>query len=223
MTAVMNPPSPSPPHDVTVPARGELGIKERRAWRTWHLVVAVIVSAVLGMALDYYTDSGSHSSTPSSSGGAYTPPPPAGSNTTTTAATNSGSTTTASSDTTTTAGAGGGTAQSSTTTSTTAAPAVARILLGPTQSRGNWTSPAFTTTVASWNIGWAFQCTPAPTGGASFQVTVAPAGSTSPGTTAISESGASGQSVTAESTVGTQILTVQAPSTCVWAVKVTGS
>ncbi len=220
MTAVMDP-APLPPEDVTAPARGDLGIKERRAWRTWHLVLAIIVSALLGMALDYYTDSGSHSSTSSgSTGGAYKPPPPAGStgsSTTTTAAANSSTTST------TTAGGGTGTAQSSTTTSTTTAPAVARILLGPTQSHGNWTSPAFTTTAANWNIGWAFQCTPAPTGGASFQVTVAQAGSTSPGTTAINQTGASGQSVTAESTVGKQVLVVQAPSTCVWAVKVTGS
>ncbi len=220
MTSVIDPAPPSSPGDVSVPVRGALGIKEKRAWRTWHLIVAIIVSGLLGMALDYYTDSGSHSSSGSSSstGGAYKPPPPAGStgsSTTTTAATNGSTTTTTAAD-------GGGTSQSSTTFTTTV-PAVARILLGPTQSHGNWTSPAFTTTAAGWNIGWAFQCTPAPTGGASFLVTVAPAGSTSPGTTAISQTGATGQSVTAESSLGKQILEIQAPSTCVWAVKVSGS
>ncbi len=123
MTAVMNPVPPLSQDDVTVPARGELGLKEKRAWRTWHLVVAIIVSALLGMALDYYTDGGSHSSTPSSSAGAYTPPPPtvsSGSTTTTTSGTNSDTTTTTASS------GGGAAAQSSTTTSTsTSAPAVA--------------------------------------------------------------------------------------------------
>ena len=31
------------------PARGELGIKERRAWKSWHLATACVV-----MALDYF-------------------------------------------------------------------------------------------------------------------------------------------------------------------------
>jgi hypothetical protein len=42
-------------------------------------------------------------------------------------------------------------------------------------------------------------------------------------TPAVNETAPSGQSVTAESTIGQQILIVDAPSTCSWAVKVTGS
>jgi hypothetical protein len=89
--------------------------------------------------------------------------------------------------------------------------------------QGNWTSPTFTTTAAGWNIGWAFRCSPAPASGPSFQVFVTAAGSSPTGTPAISETGASGQSVTAQSSLGAQTLVVQAPATCTWAVKVTGS
>jgi hypothetical protein len=52
---------------------------------------------------------------------------------------------------------------------------------------------------------------------------VTPAGSPPSGTPAISESGPSGQSVTAQSTLGAHTLVVQAPATCTWVVKVTGS
>jgi hypothetical protein len=95
--------------------------------------------------------------------------------------------------------------------------------MGPTQMQGNWTSPTFTTTAAGWNIGWAFRCVPAPAGGPSFQVFVTPAGSSPSGTPAISETGPSGQSVTSQSSLGAQMLVVQAPATCTWAVKVTGT
>ena len=37
---------------------------------------------------------------------------------------------------------------------------------------GNWTSPSFNIAGGTWNIGWAFQCAPAPTGGPSFQIFV---------------------------------------------------
>jgi hypothetical protein len=97
------------------------------------------------------------------------------------------------------------------------------VLLGPTQMQGNWTSPAFAITAASWSIGWAFSCTPAPASGPSFQVSVAPSGSSPSGTPAISETGASGQSISAQTTTGAQTLVVQAPAGCTWVVKVTGS
>jgi hypothetical protein len=54
-------------------------------------------------------------------------------------------------------------------------------------------------------------------------VFVTPAGSPPTGTPAISETGPSGQSVTAESSLGAQTLVVQAPAACAWIVKVTGS
>ena len=43
------------------------------------------------------------------------------------------------------------------------------------------------------------------------------------GTPAISETGPSGQSVTSQSSLGAQTLVVQAPASCTWVVKVTGS
>jgi hypothetical protein len=217
----------------TLPAPGELHIKERRTWKTWQLLVGMLAAALAGMAWTYSSGGGA---TSASNAPAYKVPTSTGSTTTTTSSSargSSGSTTTtgAGGSTTTTTGAGGSTttttgAGGSTTTSTppsTAAAGPARVLLGPTQMQGNWTSPAFTTTAASWNIGWAFSCTPAPAGGPSFEVSVTPLGSSPTGTPAISQTGASGQSVTAQSTLGAQTLVVQAPPNCTWVVKVTGS
>ena len=180
-----------------MPAPGELHIKERRTWKSWQLVVAMVVAALAGMGLNYKTVGANavversgiqparsdsvfhhhHATTPSSASGS--------SGSTSTTAASGGTTTTA---------AGG-----STTTSTapsTAAAGPARVLMGPTQLQGNWTSPTFTTTVAGWNVGWAFTCAPVPASGPSFQVFVTPAGSSPSGTPAITGTGPSGQSVT---------------------------
>jgi len=64
---------------------------------------------------------------------------------------------------------------------------------------------------------------PAPASGPSFQVFVMPVGASATGTPALSETGPSGQSVTSQSSLGAQDLVVQAPASCTWAVKVTGS
>jgi hypothetical protein len=213
-----------------MPARGDLGIKEKRTWKTWQLVTGMLVALLLGMAVDYYLAGGQGSATSSSGAPGYHIPTSTGSTTTTThvsASASAGSTTTTTaargSSTTTTQAGGSTTTSTSPSTSSTAAAGPARVLMGPTQLQGNWTSPTFTTTAAGWNIGWAFKCVPAPAGGPSFQVFVTPAGSTPSGTPAISETGPSGQSVTAQSSLGAQTLVVQAPATCTWAVKVTGS
>ncbi len=205
-----------------VPAPGQLHIKGKLTWKTWHMVIAIVVALLVGMGLNY------HSVGASSSSGkpAYTPPPPGGVTTTTAPASgkSTGSTTTVAGGSTTTTAAGGSTTTTtSSSTSSSAAPAPAGVLLGPTQLQGNWTSPSFTTTAAGWNIGWAFRCTPAPASGPSFEVFVTPAGSSPGSTPAITETGPSGQSVTAQSTLGAQTLVVQAPASCTWAVKVTGS
>jgi len=223
-----------------VPQPGELKIKERRSWRTWQLLTAILIATVVGMAINGDTGGGAPASGTSSESG-HLPPEnaassgsAAGGSTTTTAPASGGShatTTTAAGGSTTTTAAGGSTtttaAGGSTTTSTTtsgAAAGPARVLLTSPQMQGNWTSPSFTTTVAGWNVGWAFRCAPAPASGPSFQVFVTPAGSSAPtGTPAISETGPSGQSVTAQSSLGAQTLVVQAPASCVWIVKVTGS
>jgi hypothetical protein len=229
MTADL-PGASTPPSDTPQP--GELKIKERRSWRTWQLLTAIIVAAIVGMAINGDTGGGGTSSaadatkttgtlpppsasTPDSGGAPTTTVPGAAGSTTTTTPGGSGSTTT-----TTAAGI-------STTTSppsgSTAAAGPARVLLTSPQQSGNWTSPAFTTTAAGWNIGWAYRCAPAPAAGPAFQVFVVPAGSTPTGTAAISETGASGQSVNAQTSLGSQTLVVQTTASCTWIVKVTGS
>ncbi len=209
-----------------MPAPGELHIKEKRTWKTWQLVAGMVAAALLGMALNYHTVG----ATGSSNAPAYKLPTSTGSATTTVPSSAGGSsgstatTTTAAAANRSTTTSSGGSATTSTSPSTSSASAgPARVLLGPTQLQGNWTSPAFTTTVASWNIGWAFRCAPAPAAGPSFQVFVTPVGSSPAGGPAISETGTSGQSVSAQSTLGAQTLVVQAPASCTWAVKVTGS
>ncbi len=210
----------SPRPGGAVPAPGELQIKERRSWKTWQLIAAMVVMLVIGMAISSTYNGGSANA--SSTNSQESLPPPAGSSVSTTTPT-----------TTPISGGGGGasttttvvasTTSSSTATSPTVVPTPARVLLGPTQSQGNWDSPDFTITNPSWNIGWAFQCTPAPNSGPAFEIYVVPAGGTATGTPAVNETGAAGSSVTAQSSVGQQMLVVQAPANCEWVVKVTGS
>jgi hypothetical protein len=204
------------------PAPGALHIKGRVAWKSWQVAALCLVTFLVGLGLNYKPvgASGGSAGAPS-----YKLPTSTGSTTTTAPSTGGGSS--ASTTTTTTAAGGSSTtttsSSTSSSTSTTAAAGPARVLLGPTQLQGNWTSPTFTTTVADWNIGWAFRCSPAPAGGPSFQVYVTPVGGSPSGTPAVTQTGASGQSVTAVSSLGAQTLVVQAPAGCSWVVKVTGS
>jgi hypothetical protein len=206
-----------------VPAPGDLRIKERRSWRTWQLVLAMGIALLFGMALNYHTvDTGL------SGGSAYSLPPPAGSTRTTVPTTASTTTSSTSVGTTTTSIAPqssttSSTASSGTTASSTVPSTPTELLLGPTQSHGNWTSATFSVDAPGWDLGWAFQCSPAPVAGPSFQVYVTPAGTSPTGAPAVNETGGSGQSVASLSTVGEQVLVVMAPANCEWAVKVTGS
>jgi hypothetical protein len=207
------------------PEPGQLGIVERRTWKTWQLVIAVIIAALVGMWINGNTGSAGGAST--SSSGAYKLPAPSGPTATTSPASakaQSGSTTTtttaAGGSTTTTTAAGG----STTTTAAggvTPAAGPATVLVPATQLTGNWTSPPFTIAGGTWNIGWAFQCTPAaPT--PTFEVFVAKTGA-SPGSSPAVTSGVSqGQSVTPQTTLGSQRIVVHAPAGCRWVVKVTG-
>jgi hypothetical protein len=203
-----------------MPEPGDLKLKERRTWKTWQLVVGLIVAAIVGMGLNYRTVGGASPSQSGTGSNAYTLPPPSGS-TTTTAASGAQVTTTTSTAgdnaTTTTAPSGSG---SSTTTTLSSSPTPTRVVLGPMQSHGNWTSTPFATSGPGWYIGWAFQCTPIPAGGPSFQVFVTPVGGSPSGTPAVNETGGSGNGVTTQSTVGQQMLVVEAPTTCQWVVKV---
>jgi hypothetical protein len=191
-----------------MPARGELGIKERRSWKSWQLVTAMVVAALVGMAINYRTVGSSASSNKQ----AYTLPPPASTGgTTTTTIASSGSTTTT---------LVGGTTTSTTTPATTAP---ARLLLAPLQTHGDMTTAAFTTTVSGWIIGWAYRCTPVPATGSSLEIFVTPVGGSPSGAPAVNESGASGQSITTQTSLGPQTLVVEAPASCEWVVKVTGN
>ena len=200
------------------PGPGELGIKERRSWRTWQLIVFGIACLLLGMLITW-SDNGGSQSPKTSTGGNYKLPPPAGSSSAVTTTPGAASVTTQ-------APASSGATSPSTTSAptTTTTLGTAQVLLGPTpETHGNWTSSPFTIGGGTWNIGWAFQCTPAPVSGPSFQVFVVPAGGKAGATPAVNESGASGQSVTTQTSGGSQELEVMAPAACVWIVKVSGA
>jgi len=222
------------------PAPGELHIKEKRTWKTWQLLSAMVVAALIGMWLNYDSGGSSQaattksyalppqaatggaaptttapSSVPTDSGGKTAPKSRAPSGAT--KGTTTASTTAAASSVTTTSAPGSGSPP------TTAPGTPLQLLLPATQLHGNWTSPSFTTTAAPWNIGWAFRCTPAPTSGPSFQVFVAPSGGNPAATPAVNESGASGQAIATASSLGGQVLMVKSPANCVWVVKVTGN
>ena len=193
---------------------GALRIRERRSWPTWQLVTVALAMLVLGMALGNAFAGGS-----SSSAGA-TPasrqlPPPASSVQPTTTVPSAGATPSTTAPT-------AATSSSGATSTTAPATGTVSVLVGPYQSKGNWTSPSFTIAGGQWNIGWAFQCSPAPTSGTSLEIFVVPSGGSPGDTPAVSENGASGQSVTPQTSTGAQQLMVQAPAGCIWAVKVTG-
>jgi len=201
--------------DERPPHPGELGLVGRRSWPTWSLVLLGLVCLVVGMAIN--GNVGTSSASTAQSG--YKLPPAAGSATTTTTAAG-GSTATS------TTAAGGSTATSTTaaggSTATTVAPGPPTVLIPATQLSGNWTSSSFTIAAGQWNIGWAFQCTPAPATTPTFEIFVVNAGGTPGPTPAVSSSAASGQSITPQSSLGSQQVIVQTAASCRWAVKVTG-
>ena len=212
------------------PEKGELKIKERRTWKTWQLLIAVLLAAGAGMWFN--GNSGSATGVGGGSGGSsgYKLPPPKGASAGTAAgATGTGTaTTTVAGGSTATTAAGRSTASTdaSSATSTTSAPAAvgpATVLVPETQQTGNWTSPSFTIAGGTWNIGWAFQCAPAPTGGPSFQIFVVNTGASPGATPAATSSAASGQAITPQTSVGSQQVIVQTTAACRWALKVTGS
>jgi len=192
------------------PEPGELGIKERRSWHTWQLLVAVGLAAVFGMFIGNLGNSSSAKGSAGSSSSGYALPPPSSSGSSTGASTTTTpSTTTPPSATSTTAPA------------TATAGGTAQVLVPRYQSQGNWTSPTFTITSGTWQLGWAFQCSPAPSSGSGFQAfAITPGGS--PGTAAVTGSGASGSGITPLTSAGAQQIQVQAAAGCIWVVKVTG-
>jgi hypothetical protein len=236
----------------TRPEPGELQLQGRRAWKSWQLVLAVLVAVFIGMAIN--GNLGSAASSGSGGGSSYAlPPPTSGGGTTATTSPggrnsggtgSSGSTGTGgtASSTTTTTAAGAGAAGSSTTattaaggspsgagagaggtTATTAPLGQESYLVPEYQSSGNWTSAAFNVAGSTWYIGWAFQCNPVPAAKPTFSVyVVTPPGSSPSGTPAVTSNDPQGQSVTSLTSTGSQQLVVQAPPQCKWAVKVTG-
>jgi hypothetical protein len=210
-----------------MPEKGDLKIKERRTWKTWQLLIAVIVAAVVGMWFNGNAGSASGTGGGSGSGHGYKLPPAAGSSaaagasgSSSTSAAGAATTTTAAGATTTTVAGG---SSGSTTPTTAAAVGPATVLVPETQQTGNWTSPAFTIAGGTWNIGWAFQCVPAPSAPPAFQIFVVNNGAAPGASPAVTSSDASGNAIASVTSTGSQQIIVQTGASCRWAVKVTGS
>ena len=97
------------------------------------------------------------------------------------------------------------------------------MLVPATQLTGDWTSPVFNIAGGTWNIGWAFACSPVPASTPTFEVFVVNTGASPGPSPAVTSSAPSGQSVAPQTTTGSQQIDVRAPAGCRWAVKVTGS
>ncbi len=214
--------------DDTRPEPGSLHIAGRRSWKTWQLATAVVIAALVGMWFNGST--GTDSSSAAASGGAPSYKlPAAGPSGTSGASGASGSSSTGtghSSTTTTTVASGSTTTTAPGDTTTTTAPVTvgpATVLVPATQMTGNWTSPTFNIAGGTWNIGWAYACSPVPAATPKFAVYVVTAGGSPGATPAVTSATPSGQSVTPQTTAGSQQLVVQSPTGCRWVVKVTGS
>jgi hypothetical protein len=92
------------------------------------------------------------------------------------------------------------------------------VLLPRTTGTGGQTLPGFTAG-GPWKLGWAFQCSSAP----SFQIMVVPEGASPSSQPAVDKASASGQGVSEQSTTGKLHLEVRAGPTCRWAVKASGA
>jgi hypothetical protein len=92
------------------------------------------------------------------------------------------------------------------------------VLLPRTTGTGGQTLPGFTTG-GPWKLGWAFQCSSAP----SFQIIVVPEGASPSSQPAVDKASPSGQGVSEQSTTGKLHLEVRAGPSCRWAVKASGA
>ncbi len=167
---------------------GQLKIKERLSFSTWQVALVAVGTLVIGMLLGSCFPTGTSTPKTASGGGGSRPLPAESGAAGATGGPGASATTAPPAQTATTAA---GSTASSVPTSTPASGPL-QVLLGPKQSQGAWTSTPFTVASGSWNIGWAFRCTPAPASGAAFQVFVVPAGGSPGKTAAVSETGSLG-------------------------------
>jgi hypothetical protein len=199
-------PTPSAP-----PPPGGLGIRQRRSWQTWQVVVAATVAWVLGMMVGY---SGQK---PSAESGTGKPIVSLGALAANTPTTGAGAAPTAATTAT--------TAAPETTVTTAAAPPVGAptVLMPNTPGSGPSDLPAFTAG-GPWSIGWHFRCVNTPAGTGTFSLEVIPdAGAPgAPAAPAIQQTSREGQGVTPQTAPGRQHVKVTTDPACQWAVKVTG-
>lgn len=195
---------------------GGLGIREKRSFATWQLVLVAFVALLTGMVIGdtgRKPASGAAGGTPfitlpSSPTGALHQP------------TMSVQTVTPGSVPPTTAAAPITSGASTTSIVASGAPQVE--LVARTQGSGPSDLPTFKT-AGTWTVGWAFSCVGAASGTGPFTITVVSASGASDPAPAVSESSRNGQGVTKQpARTGSQHLHIATDPACQWAVKVLG-
>lgn len=172
---------------------------EERQWPTWQLVTAAAVAVLIGLLLGRATTSSSGARRLTASG---------------TSATRSGTQPRS--------GAAPVPAEGPATT-VAPAPAVASnghaTLLNIPRQTGPQITQHFTVTGARWTLGWAYDCTEAPSGTGDFDIKVFDGSGNSSDDGGINQQGAKGSSVVAYTSTGERYLKVT--TNCVWAIRVT--
>ena len=151
------PPPPSPPAATGQPRRpggysGGLDIRDRRQWRTWQLVTAVLLTLLVGMAIGHTgadTGSAGHKAT-------FVLPPSA------------------------TTSAGSGAETSTSSGGATGSVPSGNVILPRMQSTGPGSTGSFSVNTPGWTINWIFDCSATPTGSAPFQIFIVPGGGSIP-------------------------------------------
>ncbi len=161
------------------PQPGELHLRGRRSWKTWHVAIFVLIACLLGMWFAWLVNGSASSATSGSgTGGTYKLPPQSGSGSSTTTVQGSPEDRAASrrrlrgaQALRLRAGAAGSSSDHDDRRRCgelrlfhlhDPAPRPGVVPGSCPSGSGNWTSPAFTVAGSTWYIGWAYQCNPVP-------------------------------------------------------------
>jgi hypothetical protein len=176
---------------------GSLGIKDFRAWKTWHLVTVAVVMLLLGMAIGH---AGNGTAAGEAARPLFTPPPAAEVNPPTPA-----------------------TATATAPPATRVAPdGAVEVLVPRMQGQGPASTSVFAVADGTWNIGWAFDCGAAPAAARTFRILAVARGGASSAQPVVDQRGRAASGVTPRSSGGTYVLDIETAPGCRWAVKVAG-
>lgn len=225
MTSTLSPPNaPSPPPPVEIQP-GTHGIRGKRSWKTWQVIVACVISLLLGMRLGYDGESSTKAIAGGTvPGGSGLPPDPnAGSSTTLPPDPGADPGAEPGSDPGSDPGADAGPgdpAGDGTTESSAPGSGTAQLLLEITPHTGSSKSETFKVAAGGWKLGWSFNCSKQG-GTGNFAIAVQrPDGTEIPDDPPVGLDDAQGTGVQDYTSDGEHVLAIT--TDCLWALKVTG-